>query len=122
MPAPFGTRATAEAFDATLHALIDDHARGWTARPELESTGRLGIPDDLLRYNVAARAVTALPVHSSLVLLRPKATSSDLTGTLVRPGADGQPCITFRYSVVMVWQETVAGLLAVGLGSPRWRC
>src|SRR3954471_4820668 len=38
---------------------------------ELESTGRLGIPGELLRYNVAAWAVTARPVHSVLVLLRP---------------------------------------------------
>jgi len=83
---------------------------------ELESTGRLGIPDELLRYNVAARAVVGLPVHSVLVLLRPKATATDLTGRLDVPGADGVPYLTFRYSVVRVWQEPFASLLAAGPG------
>jgi hypothetical protein len=84
---------------------------------ELESTGRLGIPEELLRYNVAARAaVGGLPVHSVLMLLRPKANATDLTGTLELPGADGRPYLTFRHAVVRVWQETVADLLAAGPG------
>src|SRR5688572_29425538 len=66
---------------------------------ELESTGRLGIPDELLRYNVAARAIIELPVHSVLVLLRPKATATDLTGQLDVNGANGIPYLTFRYTV-----------------------
>src|ERR1044071_3629980 len=37
---------------------------------ELEATGRLGIPVELLRYNVVTHAVTRLPVHSVLVVLR----------------------------------------------------
>lgn len=83
---------------------------------ELESTGRLGIPAELLRYNVAAYGAVGLPVHSVLVLLRPKATATDLTGVLDVPGADGRPYLTFRYTVVRVWQETVASFLAAGPG------
>lgn len=83
---------------------------------ELESTGRLGIPTELLRYNVATHAVAGLPVHSVVVLLRPKANASDLTGTLDIPGADGRVYLSFRYTVVRVWQESVAGLLAAGPG------
>lgn len=83
---------------------------------ELESSGRLGIPGELLRYNVAAWAVSDLPVHSVLVLLRPKATASDLTGTLELSGASGMPYLTFRYTVVRVWLETVDTLLAAGPG------
>ncbi|MBA4067095.1 MAG: hypothetical protein C0501_25985 [Isosphaera sp.] len=84
---------------------------------ELESNGRLGMPEELLRYNGAARAaVGGLPVHSVLVLLRPKANATDLTETLELPGADGRPYLTFRYAVVRVWQETVDGLLAAGPG------
>ncbi len=83
---------------------------------ELESTGRLGIPGEVLRYNVAAWGVTELPVHSVLVQLRPKATATDLTGTLDLTGAGGLPYLTFRYTVVRVWQETVGGLLAAGVG------
>jgi hypothetical protein len=83
---------------------------------ELESTGRLGIPDELLRYNVAARAVVGLPVHSVLVLLRPKATATDLTGQLDILGADGTAYLTFRYTVLRVWQEPLDALLAAGPG------
>lgn len=83
---------------------------------ELESTGRLGIPSELLRYNVAAESAIGLPVHSVLVLLRPKATARDLTGHSECLGADGRPYLTFRYSVVRVWQESVDALLAAGPG------
>lgn len=83
---------------------------------ELESTGRLGIPGELLRYNVAAWGATGLPVHSVLVLLRPKATATDLTGRFEVDGADGRPYLGFGYTVVRVWQESVADLLSAGVG------
>jgi len=83
---------------------------------ELESTGRLGIPFELLRYNIAAHAVTSLPIHSVLVLLRPKANASDQVGNFEMPGADGRAYLTFRYTVVRIWEESVEGLLAAGLG------
>ncbi len=74
---------------------------------ELESTGRLGVPVELLRYNVTALGETDLPVHSALVLLRPKANASDQSGLLELPGADGRPYLTFRYTVIRVWEESV---------------
>ena len=83
---------------------------------ELESTGRLGISDELLRYNVAARAVVGVPVHSVQVLLRPKANATDLTGVHEVIGADGRAIHTFRYSVVRVWQESIQSMLSAGLG------
>ncbi|MFO0823724.1 MAG: hypothetical protein U0792_11505 [Gemmataceae bacterium] len=84
---------------------------------ELESSGRLGIPSELLWYNVAARAANnLLPVHSVLVLLRPKATATDLTGTLEIPGAIGKSYLTFEYAVVRVWQESLETLLSAGPG------
>ncbi len=83
---------------------------------ELVSSGRLGLPEGLLRYNVAAFGITHLPIHSAIVLLRPKANATDLTGTLELTGADGHPYLTFRYTVVRVWQESVASLLAAGPG------
>ena len=46
-----------------------------------------------------------MPVHSVIVLLRPTANATDLTGILEVPGADGRPYLTFRYTVVRVWQE-----------------
>src|SRR5579872_3699874 len=83
---------------------------------ELESTGRLGIPAELLRYNIAAWGVTGLPVHSVVMLLRPKANASDLTGHYEIDGGDKQAYLSFRYTVVRVWEESVDGLLAAGPG------
>jgi hypothetical protein len=82
---------------------------------ELESSGRLGIPTELLRYNVAAHGVTGLPVSSVLILLRPKATATDLTGTLELRAA-GAVYLTFRYTVVRLWQEPMGPLLNAGVG------
>jgi hypothetical protein len=83
---------------------------------ELESSGRLGIPEELLRYNVAARAAVGLPVHSVLLLLRPKATATDLTGQLDVIGANRTAYLTFRYTVVRVWEEPFDALLTAGPG------
>jgi predicted transposase YdaD len=75
---------------------------------ELEGNPRLGVPADLLRYNVLLGHGREEYVYSVIVLLRPKANASDLTGVYTRPNLE------FRYSVVRVWEETVAGLLAGG--------
>ena len=156
----------AKTFDATLKALVDDHAGDWVnflcrrlglpsapfelldsdlsttvqadrlfrlngPKPsllhlELESTGRLGIPEELLRYNVLAYISTKLPVSSFLFLLRPKATASDLTGELRLSVPDSKPedrsddeevpYLTFRYTVVRVWQEPMDTFLGAGPG------
>ena len=83
---------------------------------EFEVSGHLGRPADLLRYNVLAHVQTGLPVHSVVVLLRPKANSSDLTGEFQLTGADGRPYLNFRYGVLRVWEESVAALVGSGLG------
>jgi hypothetical protein len=84
---------------------------------ELESSGRLGIPAELLRYNVAAHGIVELPVHSVVVLLRPKATATDLTGQFDVLGANGASYLTFRYTVLRV-----AGIVrGPARGRPRHR-
>jgi hypothetical protein len=83
---------------------------------ELESSSHLGIPDDLLRYNVLLRHHTGLPVHTVLMLLRPKANATDQTGDHAVPGADGRPYLHFRYTVVRVWEESVEQFLSAGVG------
>ncbi len=83
---------------------------------ELESGGRLGIPEELLRYNVAARKTAGVPVRSVVMLLRPKATATDLTGLLELPDAAGGVYLTFRYAVVRLWLEPFESLLNAGPG------
>jgi len=82
---------------------------------ELEVNSRLGIPLDLLRYNVVTHHLLRIPVHSVLVLLRPKANASDQTGEWLVPGADGRTYLTFRYSIVRVWQESMETFLRGGV-------
>lgn len=75
---------------------------------ELEANPRRGIPADLLRYNVLVGHEHDEPVYTAIVLLRPKANATDLTGVFTRPG------LRFEYTVVRVWQESAAALLAGG--------
>ncbi|MBX9583334.1 MAG: hypothetical protein K2X87_23780 [Gemmataceae bacterium] len=75
---------------------------------ELEANPRRGIPADLLRYNVLLGHGHDLPVYTVIVLLRPKAEASDLTGLYRRPK------LHFEYEVVRLWRESVDGLLAGG--------
>jgi len=82
---------------------------------ELEANPRLGIPADLLRYNVLLGHGHTHPVHSVLLLLRPKANATDMTGTYTRTGANGESYLEFRYTVVRLWLEPFAQLLE---GSP----
>ena len=81
---------------------------------EIESSGHLKIPERLLRYNVVTRGVYELPVHSVLMLLRPEANASDLTGNYLIYGADKEPYITFRYSVLRVWEKSIEDFFAAG--------
>jgi predicted transposase YdaD len=79
---------------------------------ELESSNHLEIPERLLRYTVIARGVHELPVHSVIMLLRPRANPSDLTGSCQALGADGAPYLTFRYTVIRLWEKSVEDLLS----------
>lgn len=83
---------------------------------ELESSSHLGIPVDLLRYNVLLHHSSGLPVQSVLMLLRPRANAGDQTGVYVAGGADGTPYLTFRYHVIRVWEERFDSFLSAGLG------
>jgi hypothetical protein len=83
---------------------------------ELESSSRLGIPRDLLRYNAFVHHLTGLPVYSVLVLLRPRANASDQTGEYTVRGARGEELNRLAYTVVRVWQESAADRLAAGPG------
>ncbi len=84
---------------------------------ELEANSRLGIPADLLRYSVLLGHGHDHPVHTVLLLLRPKANASDMTGTYNRTGSDGRPYLEFRYTVVRLWEEPLIPLLEGGPGT-----
>lgn len=82
---------------------------------ELVVNPRLGIPNDLLRYNILADRAHDLPVESVLILLRPKARASDQTGVHQRYGVAGQLITEFRYRVERVWERSVNFWFEAGL-------
>lgn len=83
---------------------------------ELESSSHRGIPDHLLEYNVAASKRTPLPIRSVVLLLRPSANASDLTGVLQRFDVKDVEYLTFRYTVIRLWEESCERLLNAGPG------
>lgn len=71
---------------------------------EWESSSHLGRPDRFLEYNDLLTRHTGLPVRTVVVLLRPQATSSDLTGRLTRTLPTGEEYLDFRYVVLRLWE------------------
>jgi predicted transposase YdaD len=68
-------------------------------------------------YNALLEDRHETPVRSVIVLLRPEADLSNLTGVYER-GFPGEPAyLTFRYQVIRVWRLPVERLLAGGLGT-----
>ena len=84
---------------------------------EAEVSSRRGVPRRLHRYNALLDYTYDEIVHSVVMLLRPEADASDLTGIYTRKRADGRVNLHFEYDVVRVWNEPIAGLLAAGLGT-----
>lgn len=83
---------------------------------EMESSGHLGMPADLMWYNDLLSRAAGLPVHSVLLLLRRKAHATDQTGVYQQRGTGGRLIHEFHYTVVRVWEELVDRLLAGGVG------
>ena len=77
----------------------------------------LGLPGRLLLYNAALHNRHAVAVRSILVLLRPKADSSNLSGSLTY-GHDRYR-VEFGYEVIRLWQQPRGKLSTRGVsGSP----
>ena len=82
---------------------------------ELEANPRSGIPRELMRYNTLVDQRDDLPVETVLVLLRPKAFTSDQTGEYRRFGINGNLIAEFRYRVEKVWERPIEYWLNAGL-------
>ncbi len=75
------------------------------------------LPRRVLLYNVLLHDGYGLPVHSVVILLRPRADRSDLTGTLSYAARPGRGRLDFAFEVIRLWQVPVDRLLASGLGT-----
>jgi predicted transposase YdaD len=75
------------------------------------------LPCRVLLYNVLLFDGYGLPVHSVVILLRPRADRGDLTDTVhyeARPGRGG---LNFRFEIIRMWEMPVERLLSSGLGT-----
>jgi predicted transposase YdaD len=104
---------TAEA-DKVLR--VDD-SEPWLVHIELQAGHDSWLARRLLRYNVLLNYRHALPVFSVVVLLRPEADASDLSGRLEQCLPQGRDYLTFRYHVLRAWEQPAEAVLEGGLGT-----
>ena len=88
----------------------------WLLHLEMQSSRDPGLPIRILIYNVLAYARHKLPVHSVVILLRPEADFSDLTGRLQYSIKEASG-LEMRYQIVRLWELPVAAFLNGGLGT-----
>jgi hypothetical protein len=72
---------------------------------------------DLLVYNGLLHRQYQVPVHSILVLLRPQAAHSDVTGNIAYAARAGRGKMDFGFEIVPIWQRSAEALLAGPLGT-----
>lgn len=75
------------------------------------------LPRRVLLYNVLLHDGYELPVHSIVILLRPRADRGDLAGTLRYAARSGRGHLDFAFEVIRLWQVPMEQLLASGLGT-----
>jgi predicted transposase YdaD len=84
---------------------------------DFQSGPDAALPRRVLVYNVLLHDSYDLPVHSVVILLRPRADRGDLTGTLSYAARPGRGRLEFSFEVIRLWQVPVERLLASGLGT-----
>ena len=72
---------------------------------------------DVLVYNALLHRQSRVPVHSILLLLRPKARLSDQTGSIAYSARPGRGRMDFGSEIVPLWERPVEALLAGGLAT-----
>lgn len=81
-----------------------DDADPWLALVELQASWDGGLPFDLLRRYALLRHRHRLPVSCAVVLLRPEANTSAMTGAFAQPDPLGRDW-AFPFRVIRVWEQ-----------------
>jgi hypothetical protein len=71
---------------------------------------------DTLVYNALLYRNSHVPVHSSIILLRPQAAHPNLNGVVSYSPRPGRGSMDFEYEPVRLWERPAEELLAGGLG------
>ncbi|HEY1377268.1 MAG TPA: hypothetical protein VGF55_10765 [Gemmataceae bacterium] len=75
-----------------------------------------GLPRRMLLYNALLHEAYGVPVHTAVVLLRPRAGGGGMRGTVSYQLVPRRGRLAFRFEVVRVWQRPAEELLTGGLG------
>jgi predicted transposase YdaD len=93
-----------------------DDPEPWLLHIDLQASWKGSLDRRALKYNVLAHDRHELPVHSALVLLRPEADATSLTGIYRYQPPHGGSEVVFSYQVVRLWQQPVELFLGGGPG------
>jgi hypothetical protein len=72
---------------------------------------------DVLVYNGLLFRQYRVPVHSILVLLRPQATHSEVTGSITYAARPGRGNMNFGFEIIHLWERSAEALLTGPLGA-----
>lgn len=75
------------------------------------------VSDRLLLYNALFRHRFHVPVHTLLILLRPVADHSDLTGKVRYVGRKRRGKMDFSFEILRLWKQPIKPFLTGGLGT-----
>src|SRR2546421_8905737 len=71
---------------------------------------------DVMAYHALLFAHYRVPVHSVIILLRPEAAHSNMSGSIRYAPRPGRGSMDFSYEIVRLWEWPVDVLLAADLG------
>jgi predicted transposase YdaD len=96
---------------------VEDGSTTWLLHVEAQANHDLELAQRVYFYNTLFHYRHKLLVRSVIVLLRPEASASNLTGQYVLQFDGEAAYLDFRYRVVRVWELPVEPLLQGGLGT-----
>ena len=120
---PVSDPACVKVIDSNLSTVIAeadrvlwvDEPMPWIEHVELQAARDIELPDRVHGYSTLLHRSRKVPVHTTIVLLRPVADGPELTGTHEIRDRQGDVYDWFRYDIVRVWQQPVDEVLAAGL-------
>ena len=87
----------------------------WVEHLELQAARDTQLAERAHWYSTIMRHRLKVPVHSTIILLRPAADGPDLMGVFEHRDRHGDVYTWFRYNVVRIWQLNVEEVLSAGL-------
>ncbi len=87
----------------------------WIEHLELQASRDRDLPDRVHWYSAIMRHGHGVPIHSTVILLRPAADGPELNGVYEQTSRHGDVYDSFRYNIVRIWERPVNEILNAGL-------